>query len=222
VSLLRLPAVSASAILPGCIIAGCILLSSTLPGCSSSPRTVKAASVKPAHERKDAPEFALKDADGKMVHLADYRGKVVLLDFFATWCGPCKIEIPWFTEFERKNKDRGFAVLGVAMDDEGWEVVKPFVAELGVSYRVVIGNDSTAQLYGGVDALPTTFLIDQAGKIAAVHVGLASKKDFEDGIQQLLSPKPGGIKPDQAAVPAAPGGGQRPPDPLAALALRTK
>jgi len=163
---------------------------------------VLAASVKPDKDRKPAPEFSLKDADGRVVRLSDYRGKVVLLDFFATWCGPCKIEIPWFTEMERKNKDRGFAVLGVSMDDEGWEVVKPFLVELGVNYRVVIGNDTTAQVYGGVDALPTTFLIDQAGKIAAVHVGLASKKDFEDGIQQLLqSPAPLGIKPDQGSVP---------------------
>ncbi len=76
------------------------------------------------------------------------------------------------------------------MDDEGWDIVKPFLAELGVNYRVVIGNDATAQLYGGVDALPTTFLIDRNGKIASVHIGLASRKDFEDGIEQLLqSPK---------------------------------
>ena len=193
-SLPRLSAAFATAILLGWIV----------QGCSSGPHTVKAASVKPAQERHDAPEFTLKDADGKVVHLADYRGKVVLLDFFATWCGPCKIEIPWFTEMERKNKDKGFAVLGVSMDDEGWEVVKPFLAELNVNYRVVIGNDATAQLYGGVDALPTTFLIDQAGKIAAVHVGLASKKDFEDGIQQLLQPPAGGIKPDQALLRIAP------------------
>ena len=210
---LRLSAAFSTAILLGCF----------LQGCGSGPHTVRAASVKPAQDRKDAPEFTLKDADGKVVHVADYRGKVVLLDFFATWCGPCKIEIPWFTEMERKNKDRGFAVLGVSMDDEGWEVVKPFLVELGVNYRVVIGNDSTAQLYGGVDALPTTFLIDQAGKIAAVHVGLASKKEFEDGVQQLLQPAPGGIKPDRASLPVAPHRDQRAlPDPLPALAVRAK
>ena len=144
------------------------------------------------NDRKPAPDFALKDADGKIVNLSDYKGKVVLLDFWATWCGPCKIEIPWFMDLQRKSKDRGFEVLGVAMDDEGWEVVKPFLTEVGVNYRVVIGNDSTAQAYGGVDALPTTFLIDRDGKIAAVHVGLASKKDFEDGIEQLLKLPPEG------------------------------
>jgi peroxiredoxin len=185
---------------PAMIAAATLLASCLFLGCSNEA-TVKAASVKPDKERKDAPEFALKDADGKLVHLADYRGKVVLLDFWATWCGPCKIEIPWFMDMQRKNKDRGFEVLGVSMDDEGWEVVKPFLADLQVNYRVVIGNDTTAQLYGGVDALPTTFLIDRGGKIAAVHVGLASKKDFEDGIEQLLqAPTGGGIT--RAAMPA--------------------
>jgi len=180
VSRLRFSAVIGAAMLAACLF----------QGCSSS--SVRAATLKPDHERKPAPEFALKDADGKTVHLSGYKGKVVLLDFFATWCGPCKIEIPWFTEMERKNKDRGFAVLGVSMDDEGWEIVKPFLAELNVNYRVVIGNDATAGMYGGVDALPTTFLIDREGRIAAVHVGLASRKDFEDGVEQLL----------QSSVPA--------------------
>jgi peroxiredoxin len=190
------------------LLAAALFVACSFTGCSSEPRSVKAAAkVKPEQERHPAPEFALKDANGKTVRLEDYKGKVILLDFFATWCGPCKIEIPWFMEMERKNKDRGFAVLGVSMDDEGWDIVKPFLAELGVNYRVVIGNDSTAQLYGGVDALPTTFLIDRNGKIASVHIGLASKKVFEDGIEQLLQ-APGGIIKDNAdasrgiAVPA--------------------
>jgi peroxiredoxin len=178
------------------------ILAGLLAGCSTTSTPVKAASVKPDKDRKPAPDFALKDADGKIVKLSDYKGKVVLLDFWATWCSPCKVEIPWFMDIQRKVKDRGFEVIGVAMDDEGWEIVKPFVAKMAINYRIVMGNDTTAQAYGGVDALPTTFLIDRTGKIAAVHVGLASKKDFEDGIEQLLKdPAPeGGIVPDRAAV----------------------
>ena len=182
-----------------------LLFGYLVAGCSTGTKSVNAASVKPDKDRKAAPDFALKDADGKVVHLSDYKGKVVLLDFWATWCGPCKIEIPWFMEMQRKNKDKGFEVLGVAMDDEGWEVVKPFVTKLGVNYRMVIGNDMTAQAYGGVDALPTTFLIDRAGKVAAVHVGLASKRDFEDGIEELLpttAPVTSGDAPVRAAVGA--------------------
>jgi len=164
-----------------------------LPGCSPSPRTVRAATVKPDKERKQAPDFTLKDANGHTVRLSDYRGKVVLLDFWATWCGPCKIEIPWFQEFERQYKDKGFAVIGVAMDEEGWNVVKPFAQHMSINYRVVVGDDAIGDLYanGGIDALPTTFLIDRGGRIASIHVGLSSKSDFEDDIQELL--KPSGI-----------------------------
>ncbi len=128
----------------------------------------------------------MKDADGRTVRLSDYKGKVVLLDFWATWCGPCKIEIPWFMEFERKYKDRGFAVLGVSMDDEGWRVVKPFITDLAINYRIVMGTELTSQMYGGIEALPTSFLLDREGRIAQVHVGLAGKPDFENGIEQLL------------------------------------
>jgi len=158
-----------------------------------SPTQSRPAAVREDSKRKHAPNFALKDANGKLVHLADYQGKVVLLDFWATWCGPCVIEIPWFTEFQRKYKDRGFEVLGVSMDDDGWKAINPFVAMKKVNYRVLLGDDKTGDLYGGLEALPTTFVIDRYGRIASVHVGLASKKDFEDAIEQLLqAPAPGG------------------------------
>ncbi len=156
-----------------------------LTGCGNGQDTVRAA-VKPVSTRKTAPPVTLKDADGKTLNLADYKGKVVLLNFWATWCGPCKIEIPWFIDFEKTYRDRGFAVVGVSMDDDGWAVVKPHMAKTGINYRMVIGDEQTAVKYGGVDSLPSTFLIDREGRIAAVHIGLVSKGDYVKDIEQLL------------------------------------
>jgi peroxiredoxin len=147
---------------------------------------VKQAVKKDVTGRKAAPEFSLKDSTGKVVHLADYKGKVVLLDFWATWCGPCNIEIPWFTEFERKYKTRGFEVLGVSMDDDGWKAIQPFATAKAINYRIVLGDDKTGDLYGGIEALPTAFVIDREGRIASVHVGLAARKEFQDAIENLL------------------------------------
>lgn len=165
------------------IISGLAVVLSTLPW-SRSPQT--RVSLRDVSKRKPAPDFELKDASGKVVHLSDYKGRVVLLDFWATWCEPCGIEIPWFTEFQRQYKDRGFSVLGVSMDDSGWKDVRPFMAQKKINYDVVLGDDKTSDQYGDVEALPTTFVIDREGRIASVHVGLAEKKEFDDAIQQLL------------------------------------
>src|ERR1700730_15809232 len=116
-----------------------------LAGCSRAPTTAKAADVKAENERRTAPDFTLKDSTGATVHLSDYKGKVVLLDFWATWCGPCKIEIPWFIDFEQQLKDRGFAVLGVSMDEDGWNAVKPYIQQLKVNYRILMGNDQVGE-----------------------------------------------------------------------------
>jgi len=161
-----------------------VLAAIGMVGCSSS--TSVHAEVKPEDKRHAAPEFTLKDTDGRTVKLADYKGKVVLLNFWATWCGPCKIEIPWFMDFEKQYKDQGFSVLGVAMDDEGWQVVRPFLSEHKVNYRVMVGDEITAQLYQGLDSLPTTFVLDREGRIAATHVGLVSKSEYQNEITQLL------------------------------------
>ena len=189
-----------SALRVGGVLLTGFLLGCTIYGCSHV-KEVKAANLQPDEKRKTAPDFALKDADGKTVRLSDYKGRVVLLDFWATYCGPCKIEIPWFMDFERRYKDKGFSVLGVSMDDEGWDAVKPFVADVGINYRVMVGNDSTAEKYDGIEALPTTFLIDRDGKIAAVHVGLTSKSEIENAIEQLLQ-KPASGGSGRVSLPA--------------------
>jgi len=168
------------------------LLSVLLAACAPSSEQTTQAAVKPNRERHTAPDFSLKDVNGATVRLSDYRGKVVLLNFWATWCGPCKFEIPWFIEFEQANKDRGFAVIGISMDEEGWAVVKPFVAAMNVNYRTLLGDDSIAELFGGIDALPTSFLIDREGKVASMHFGLINKSIYENEIQELLSAQPGG------------------------------
>ncbi len=170
----------------------CLLAASFLTvGCSPSS-SVNAAAVKPDKDRKLAPDFTLRDSNGALVKLSEYKGKVVLLDFWATWCGPCKVEIPWFMEFEKNYKDKGFAVLGVSMDEDGWNAVKPYIQDRQVNYRVLLGDDATGQLYGGLDSLPTTFLIDRSGRIAKVHIGLETGKDgFQDEINNLLNARMG-------------------------------
>ena len=161
----------------------CAVLS--ISGCNSYTSTVKAA-VLEEKKRKQAPDFALKDANGQTVKLSDYRGKVVLLNFWATWCGPCKIEMPWFKDFEQNYKDKNFSVLGISLDDDGWKAVKPYIEENKINYRVVIGTEQIAQLYGEVDSLPTTFIIDREGRVAAVHIGLVSKSVYTNEILDLL------------------------------------
>ncbi len=156
----------------------------------SSKQTVSASGPTPSANRKLAADFSLKDENGATVKLSDYRGKVVLLNFWATWCGPCGLEIPWFIDFEQKYKSQGFAVLGVSMDDDGWSAVKPYVAERKINYRILMGNDSVAQFYGGVDALPMSFVIDKEGKVAATHKGLIGKNEYANEIQCLLGDKP--------------------------------
>jgi peroxiredoxin len=137
-----------------------------------------------------APDFTLTDASGQMVRLSDLRGKPVLLNFWATWCPPCRIEIPWFMEFQRTYGAQGLVVLGVSFDEDGWQSVKPFVESQRVNYRMVVGNDELARMYGGLDALPTTLLIDPQGKIVSIHAGLAGKDTYASEIQALLAGHP--------------------------------
>lgn len=148
----------------------------------------------PAPVRKTAPAFKLIDAQGNTIDLHAYRGKVVLLDFWATWCGGCKLEIPWYMAFDAKYKSQGLVVIGVAMDDGGWAKVRPFLAQLkdeetggntAMRYPIVLGSTSLSKAYG-LTSMPMTLLIDREGKIAFSHTGVVDKDDFERHIQQLL------------------------------------
>jgi peroxiredoxin len=138
------------------------------------------------HDRKPAANFTLTDSNGAKVTLASLKGKVVLLNFWATWCGPCQVEIPWFIEFNKTYKARGLAVVGVSMDEDGWKSVKPYLATKKIDYPIVVGTEDVAKAYGGVDSLPSTFIIDRDGKIAFSHSGLVGKDTYETEIRSLL------------------------------------
>ena len=132
-----------------------------------------------------APAWELKDLDGKQVKSSDFDGKVVILDFWATWCPPCKAEIPGFIELQKKYGEKGLVVVGVSLDEGGPSVVKQFMNQFGINYPVVMGNIQTMEDFGG-KAIPTTFVIDRSGKIVAKHVGFASKETFENEISPLF------------------------------------
>ena len=138
-----------------------------------------------AHERKPAPDFSLADARGARLSLAAQKGRVVLLDFWATWCTGCKVEIPWYIEFQQKYARQGLVSIGAAMDDEGWAKVKPYLAEHPIPYPIVIGNPDLLQPYD-IKNLPVTLLIDRQGRIADAHAGVVDKEAWEQEITQLL------------------------------------
>lgn len=165
--------------------AAAALVLGLMAGCSR-PSKQPTSELKPESQRKPAPNFSLKDADGKPVNLSDFRGKVVLVNFWATWCGPCEAEIPWFVEFEKQYKDRGFAVIGVSMDDDGWKSVRPYVASHKINYHIVSGSEVVSQQFGDINALPTSFVLDREGRIASSHEGLIDKADYQNEIVKLL------------------------------------
>ena len=143
----------------------------------------------PAHELMGnlAPDFELQTLDGKDLKLSNLRGKAVLLNFWATYCGPCKIEMPWFVELQKEYGPQGFQIVGVAMDDASTEDIAKFAKEMGVNYPILLGKESVGESYGGVNALPTTFFLDRDGKLIAREFGLQSRSVFVDHIKKALS-----------------------------------
>src|SRR5437879_1177843 len=136
---------------------------------------------------KTAPDFELATLDGKKMKLSDLRGKAVVLDFWATWCVPCKIEMPWFVELQKQYGPDGLAIVGVAMDDSSDEEIAKFAKELGVNYPILRGKEAVGEAYGGLPGLPTTFFIGRDGKIVDQDAGLVSRKVIEDNIKAALA-----------------------------------
>jgi peroxiredoxin len=155
---------------------------------------VHAVLIPPA-ARKPAPPFHLLDVSGKTMQVSSYRGKVVLLDFWATECGGCVLEIPWFIQLQQSYSDKDFTAVGISADisyedlksaDEAWAKVKPFVQTHNLNYPILMGNDTVLRSYK-IQAFPATYLIDKSGRIAAIYVGVVSKDDIESNIKKLLA-----------------------------------
>lgn len=135
---------------------------------------------------KKAADFELKTSEGKTIQLTKLKGKVVLLNFWATWCGPCRAEIPEFLEVYKQYKERGFEIVGVSLDGEGWSVVNPFVKQYKINYPIVVGNGKLVQEYGGFEFIPTTFLIDKQGAIVHTFTGAVTKAELERRLKDIL------------------------------------
>ncbi len=146
---------------------------------------------------KPAPEFTLEDLGGKKVALSGYRGKALLINFWATWCAPCRIETPWIIELRNQYAGRGFEVLGVSTDDLDTDNAKTlanekkeiaaFVEKMQMPYPILLAGDALDHPYGGLDVLPESFFVDRAGKVVAVQFGLTSKADIEGNIKKALT-----------------------------------
>jgi len=147
---------------------------------------------------KTAPAFTLEDLSGRKVSLDSYKGKAVLINFWATWCGPCKIETPWLIELRNKYASQGYEILGISTegddlnkdDKAGWAkdkaAIAKFVSEEKVPYPILIDGDSLSQAYGGLDAMPTSFFVDRKGTVVAAQMGLTSESDIESNIKKAL------------------------------------
>jgi thiol-disulfide isomerase/thioredoxin len=145
--------------------------------------------------RPDAPAVTFKNLEGQDVPLASLKGKVVIVNFWATWCEPCRVEIPWMIGFQKKYAEKGFTILGVAMDDEGKSVVAPYVQttkfdvdgqSMTMNYPIMLGNDDIAEKFGGLLGFPTTIVISRDGKVQKRYIGLADAGDLDKEIKELL------------------------------------
>ena len=134
-----------------------------------------------------APDFQLPSLDGAKVKLSDFRGKAVLLNFWATWCPPCKVEMPWFADLQKEYGKDGLVILGVAMDDSEPDKIAQFASEMGVNYPILLGTDQVSDDYGNVKYLPTSFYISRDGTIVDKMTGLLDRKDIEEAVKKTLN-----------------------------------
>ena len=147
-----------------------------------------AAAACPANAKPANLNFTLKDLNNRDVTLSSFKGKVLLLDFWATWCGPCKVEIPWFVEFQNKYASSGLQVVGVLTEDTA-DKARPFAQQWKMNYTILQGNDrdDVDDAFGPMFGLPVTVVISRDGKICGKHVGLSAKDAFEKEIKALLA-----------------------------------
>lgn len=131
-----------------------------------------------------APDFSLQDIDGNTASLSDFKGKVVILNFFASWCPPCRQEIPDFIELQKAYADKGFSIVGVSLVSAGES--KSFSEKMGINYPVLVDDNKVSDIYGPIRSIPTTFVLDKEGKIAKFYIGLRAKNVFENDIKELL------------------------------------
>lgn len=157
-----------------------ILFSASLVAVAAS--FVQAATVAPT----PAPAWALKDVEGKTVNFDQFKGKVVVIDFWATWCPPCREEIPGYIALQEKYGKDGLVIVGVSLDRKGPSVVKPFMEKFGMNYVVVMGDESTVESFGGFRGIPTTFIIDREGNIRDKKTGSEEQAVFEQRLKKYL------------------------------------
>jgi cytochrome c biogenesis protein CcmG/thiol:disulfide interchange protein DsbE len=137
-------------------------------------------------QSKKAANFVLKSADGTTYELSKMKGKVVVINFWATWCGPCRKEIPDFIEAYKKYNSKGLEIIGISLDQDGWTKVTPFVKQNNINYPIVLGDENITDNYGGINAIPTTFIVDKNGTIVDKTIGLMSLKQLEAKLKSVL------------------------------------